>query len=139
MLKKTRMKGGVAMNITYTRKGEQMLPDLAISEEPIEVKGIWAIRRKNFLKEECRPVYYSMMTSGRLEAHLAKTQQEAEERMELLCQQMAEREHVTEEDVYKRQLYEYVKGLPDPPVNYRAYQIKVAGCQDILGLSLIHI
>ena len=97
MLKKTRMKGGVAMNITYTRKGEQMLPDLAISEEPIEVKGIWAIRRKNFLKEECRPVYYSMMTSGRLAAHLAKTQQEAEEMMELLCQQMAEREHVTEE------------------------------------------
>ncbi len=30
-------------------------------------------------------------------------------------------------------LYEYVKGLPDPPVNYRAYLIKVAGCQDILG------
>lgn len=32
-----------------------------------------------------------------------------------------------------KSLYEYVKGLPDPPVNYRAYQIKVAGCQDILG------
>lgn len=32
-----------------------------------------------------------------------------------------------------KSLYEYVKGLSDPPVNYRAYQIKVAGCQDILG------
>ena len=32
-----------------------------------------------------------------------------------------------------KSLYEYVKGLPDPPVNYRAYQIKVAGCQNILG------
>lgn len=32
-----------------------------------------------------------------------------------------------------KSLYEYVKGLPAPPVNYRAYQIKVAGCQDILG------
>lgn len=30
-------------------------------------------------------------------------------------------------------LYNYVKTLPNPPVNYRAYLIKVKGCQDILG------
>ena len=97
MLKKKMMKGGKAMDITYTREGDQMIPDLVLSEGQMEAQGIWAIRRRNFLKEECRPVYYSMMTSGRLAAHLAKTQQEAEEMMELLCQQMAEREHVTEE------------------------------------------
>ena len=85
------------MNITYTREGNHMIPDLVLSEGQMEAQGIWAIRRRNFLKEECRPVYYSMMTSGRLAEHLAKTQQEAEEMMELLCQQMAEREHVTEE------------------------------------------
>ena len=97
LLKKKRMKGGKAMDITYTREGDQMIPDLVLSEGQMEAQGIWAIRRRNFLKEECRPVYYSMMTSGRLAAHLAETQQEAEEMMELLCQQMAEREHVTEE------------------------------------------
>ena len=85
------------MNITYMRKGDQMVPDLVLPEGQIEAQGIWAIRRRNFLKEECRPVYYSMMTSGRLAAHLAETQQEAEEMMEMLCQQMAEREHVTED------------------------------------------
>lgn len=30
-------------------------------------------------------------------------------------------------------LYNYVSGLPTPPVNYRAYMIKISGCQDILG------
>ena len=30
-------------------------------------------------------------------------------------------------------LYNYIKTLPDPPVNYKAYRIKVSGCQDILG------
>ena len=85
------------MNITYTREGDQMIPDLVLLEGQMEAQGIWAIRRKNFLKEECRPVYYSMMTSGRLAEHLAETQQEAEEMMEMLCRQMAEREHVTEE------------------------------------------
>lgn len=30
-------------------------------------------------------------------------------------------------------LYNYVSGLPAPPVNYRAYMIKISGCQDILG------
>ena len=97
MLKKKRMKGGKAMNITYTREGDQMIPDLVLLEGQTEAQGIWAIRRRNFLKEECRPVYYSLMTSGRLAEHLKKTQQEAEEMMELLCQQIAEREHVTEE------------------------------------------
>ena len=97
MLKKKMMKGGKAMDITYTREGDQMIPDLVLSEGQMEAQGIWAIRRRNFLKEECRPVYYSMMTSGRLAAHLAKTQQEAEEMMEMLCQQMAEQEHVTEQ------------------------------------------
>ena len=97
MLKKKRMKGGKAMNITYTREGDQMIPNLVLLEGQMKAQGIWVIRRRNFLKEECRPVYYSMMTSGRLAAHLAKTQQEAEEMMELLCQQMAEQEHVTEE------------------------------------------
>ena len=97
MLKTKRMKGGKAMNITYTREGDQMIPDLVLPEGQTEAQGIWAIRRKNFLKEECRPVYYSMMTSGRLAEHLAETQQEAEEMMEMLCRQMAEREHVTEE------------------------------------------
>ena len=67
------------MSITYIRKGEQMLPDLAIPEEPIEVKGIWAIRRRNFLREERRPVYYSLLTSCQLAEHLVRCQQEAEE------------------------------------------------------------
>ena len=97
MLKKKRMKGGKAMNITYSRQGDQMIPDLVLSERQTEAQGIWAIRRRNFLKEECRPVYYSMMTSGRLAEHLAEAQQEAEEMMEMLCRQMAEREYVTEE------------------------------------------
>lgn len=30
-------------------------------------------------------------------------------------------------------MYNYIKELPDPPVNFRAYRIKVAGAQDILG------
>ena len=85
------------MNITYTKTGEHLIPDLVPPEGQIEAQGIWAIRRRNFLKEECRPVYYSMMTSGRLAAHLAETQQEAEEMMEMLCRQMTEREYVTEE------------------------------------------
>ena len=77
--------------------GGQMSPDLMLPEGQTEAQGIWAIRRRNFLKEECRPVYYSLMTSGRLAEHLAKTQREAEEMMEMLCRQIAEREHVTEE------------------------------------------
>lgn len=30
-------------------------------------------------------------------------------------------------------LYSYIKTLPDPPKNYKAYRIRNSGCQDILG------
>lgn len=32
-----------------------------------------------------------------------------------------------------KSLYSYVGSLPDPPANYRAYRIQIAGCQDIVG------
>lgn len=32
-----------------------------------------------------------------------------------------------------KNLYEYIKDLPDPPKNYKAFRIRNEGCQDILG------
>ena len=53
------------------------------------------MRRRN-LKEH-RPVFYTnLLTTGKLDQHLAEVDQACEERMELLVSQMARQEGVTE-------------------------------------------
>ncbi|MEI3503522.1 MAG: hypothetical protein V8Q42_07675 [Anaerovoracaceae bacterium] len=75
------------MNITYTREGNSDDPDLVLLEGQTEATGIWAIRRRRLSEGG---VQTSLLQHddcpGRLAEHLAKTQQEAEEMMEMLWQ-----------------------------------------------------
>ncbi len=84
------------MNGTYTRQGNYLLPDLIMvlkEERPI---GIWGQRRKRYLKEHHRVLYYNLLTSGRLQPHLADVEEQAQEMFEQLTKQMAEKQGVTE-------------------------------------------
>ena len=53
--------------------------------------------RKHYLKEYKRGIYSGLLLSGELKKHLLMIQEQAEERFDLLVQQMAEREEVTEQ------------------------------------------
>ncbi|OUP00760.1 TnpV protein, partial [Anaeromassilibacillus sp. An200] len=50
-----------------------------------------------FLKEHRRVTYTNLLTSGKLNSHLAEIQQTAQRRMEEIVAQMAKAEGVTEE------------------------------------------
>ncbi len=47
---------------------------------------------KHYLKEYKRGIYSGLLLSGELKKHLLMIQEQAEERFDLLVQQMAERE-----------------------------------------------
>ncbi len=53
--------------------------------------------RKHYLKEYKRGIYSGLLLAGELKKHLLMIQEQAEERFDLLVQQMAEREEVTEQ------------------------------------------
>lgn len=59
----------------------------------------WEIRiaSKKFLKEHRRVTYTNLLTSGKLNSHLAEIQQTAQRRMEQIVAQMAKNQGVTEE------------------------------------------
>ena len=83
--------------ITYTRQGDYNLPNfLPPQEEPVP-HGKYALLRKKFLKEHRRVTYTNLLTSGKLNSHLAEIQQTAQRRMEEIVAQMAKAEGVTEE------------------------------------------
>ena len=83
--------------ITYTRQGDYNLPNLLPPQEEPVPHGKYALLRKKFLKEHCRVTYTNLLTSGKLNSHLAEIQQTAQRRMEEIVAQMAKAEGVTEE------------------------------------------
>ena len=83
--------------ITYTRQGDYNLPNLLPPQEEPVPHGKYALLRKKFLKEHRRVTYTNLLTSGKLNSHLAEVQQTAQRRMEEIVAQMAKAEGVTEE------------------------------------------
>ena len=85
------------MGCTYTQVGDYMLPNLTIPEEEQKPIGIWGQRHARYLKQHHKILYYNLLTSGKLNAHLAEIDRQAEEMFLRLVKQMAEREGVTEQ------------------------------------------
>ena len=84
------------MGGTYTRQGGYLLPDLSLVPQEERPIGVWGERRRKYLKEHRRVLYYNLLTSGKLQAHLADVEEQAQEMFERLTKQMAEKQGVTE-------------------------------------------
>ena len=90
------------MNITYHEEDGYLIPNVIAPQSPRV--GVWGKLRADYLRKNRRPLYTGMQLSGKLNAHLEEVDRQASEMMDLLIQQMAEREGVTEELKAKDQL-----------------------------------
>ncbi len=84
-----------SLELTYIRCGDALLPDLRLSEES-EPIGKYGLLRKSYLKEHKRGWYSSLLLTGKLDAHLTEIDRTCTERVELITNQLARREGVTE-------------------------------------------
>ena len=82
---------------TYTMQGDYCLPDLTLPAEEERVIGVWAQRRRQYLKQHHKILYYNLLTSGKLYCHLADVEEEAQTLFLRLVKEYAEREGVTEQ------------------------------------------
>ena len=82
---------------TYTMQGDYYLPNLTLPPEEERPIGVWAHRRREYLKQHRKILYYNLLTKGTLTQHLAEVQQRATEMEETLVRQMAQKEGLTEE------------------------------------------
>ena len=83
--------------IGYTLQGDYYLPDLVCSDEKEQHTGLWGQRHLRHLKQHRKVLYYNLLTSGKLNGHLADIDKQAEDMLSRLVKQMAEREGVTEQ------------------------------------------
>ena len=85
------------MEVTYTRQGDYLIPNLLPPQEEPMPLGKYARMRKRFLQEHRKITYTNLLTSGKLNKHLVEIQQTAQRRMEEIVAQMAKAQGVTEE------------------------------------------
>ena len=85
------------MNLTYEKCGDYLIPNLIPDPEPEGELRKYGLMRKSYLENHRRGIYSGLLLSGELKKHLLMIQEQAEERFDLLVEQMAEREGVTEE------------------------------------------
>ena len=85
------------MNITYEKCGDYLIPNLIPDPEPEGELRKFGLMRKSYLENYRRGIYSGLLLSGELKRHLLMIQEQAEERFDLLVEQMAEREGVTEQ------------------------------------------
>ena len=66
-------------------------------EPPTRPIGVWGAMRRDYLKKHRQNVYYQLLLSGKLNDHLADTEDLAQDMMWTLTKKMAKAENVNEE------------------------------------------
>ena len=85
------------MNLTYEKCGDYLIPNLIPDPEPERELRKFGLMRKSYLDNHRRGIYSGLLLSGELKKHLLMIQEQAEERFDLLVEQMAKQEGVTEQ------------------------------------------
>ena len=80
----------------YELQGDYYIPCLILPEEENQPVGIWGQRHARYLKEHRKVLYVNLLTSGKLNSHLAEIDKQAEDMFLRLVKEMAEREGVSE-------------------------------------------
>ena len=83
------------MDLAYTRNGGNLFPALYLEDANLPI-GKYGLLRKSYLKEHKHGCYSSLLLTGKLDAHLAEIDLTGTERVELIMNQLAQREGVTE-------------------------------------------
>ena len=85
------------MGGTYRQVGDYLLPNITVQTKETECIGLWGQRHARHLKEYHKVLYMNLLTSGKLNAHLAEIDRQAEDMFSQLVKQIAECEGVTEQ------------------------------------------
>ncbi len=82
---------------TYREENGYLIPNLTLpDEEQVEI-GLWGQRHLRYIKQHHKVRYVNLLTSGKLNEHLADIDNQAEDMFFRLVKQMADREGVTEQ------------------------------------------
>ncbi len=88
---------GEKNGLWYEKQGDYYLPCLELPKEENKPIGIWGQRHLRYLKQQRKVLYINLLTSGKLNSHLAEIDKQATDMCFRLVKQLAEQEGVTEQ------------------------------------------
>ncbi len=91
--------------IEYTKVGDYYLPNLVLAQEEKVILNKYGRARLRYLKENKKPEYMIMFTKGTLNKHLKEIQEIAQERIDIIIEELKEQNNLTEEMKNINQLY----------------------------------
>ena len=81
----------------YELQGDYYIPCLKLPEEEQQPIGLWGQRHLRYLKQSHKVLYYNLLTSGKLNSHIAEIDKQANDMFFQLVKELAEKENITEE------------------------------------------
>ena len=94
----------------YERKGDYLIPCIALPAEEEQPIGTWGQRHLDYLKQYHKVTYTNLLTSGKLNAYLANIDRQAQERFKRLIEDMKQAQGITEQ-LKAENAFEWVQRL----------------------------
>lgn len=85
------------MEITYTRQGGYLLPNLTLPEQDKRPIGLWGQQRLRYIKRSRPILYTNLLTKCKLNEYLADIDEQAQKMYDELVQSFAKEEGCTEQ------------------------------------------
>lgn len=85
------------MEITYTRQGDYLLPNLTLPEQDSRPIGLWGQQRLRYIKRSRPILYTNLLTKCKLNEYLADIDEQAQKMYDELVQAFAKEEGCTEQ------------------------------------------
>ena len=85
------------MNISYTKKGDYLLPDLILEDKERFSIGKYGLLRLNYIKKYKLGLYFDLLVNDKLNEYLHNIDTTVMEMVQKLIKELAEKENITEE------------------------------------------
>lgn len=85
------------MNISYTKKGDYLLPNLKLEDKERFNIGKYGLLRLNYMKKEKLGLYFDLLVNDKLNEYLHNIDTTVMEKVQKLIKELAEKENITEE------------------------------------------
>lgn len=85
------------MNISYTKKGDYLLPDLILEDKERFSIGKYGLLRLNYIKKYKLGLYFDLLVNDKLNEYLHDIDTTVMEMVQKLIKELAEKENITEE------------------------------------------
>ena len=85
------------MNISYTKKGDYLLPDLILEDKERFNIEKYGLLRLNYIKKEKLGLYFDLLVNDNLNEYLHNIDTTVMEKVQKLIKELTEKENITEE------------------------------------------